>query len=91
MTPTLLREAGLLLYGDRWQTALADALAVNPRTVRAWYSGRHPIQAGPWRGVVQLLLSRESQISVWLDEHEKRTGGFEIINPKILLSPRNNG
>ena len=42
MTPAELRAAGRLLYGDRWQTPLAQALGVNPRTVRGWFSGRRP-------------------------------------------------
>jgi hypothetical protein len=39
MTPTDLRILGESLYGPRWQTKLARALPVNPRTVRRWLSG----------------------------------------------------
>jgi hypothetical protein len=36
MTRADLAAAGAALYGARWQTALADALGVNDRTVRRW-------------------------------------------------------
>ena len=44
MTPAELREIGEELYGRRWQTALARALPVTPRSVRHWLSGKHPIR-----------------------------------------------
>ena len=72
MTPALLREAGELLYGDRWQTALADALAVNPRTVRAWYSGRYPILDGVRRDVLGLLRARGVSIGEWLERNDRQ-------------------
>jgi hypothetical protein len=31
-------------YGPRWQTKLARALPVNPRTVRRWLSGERKIR-----------------------------------------------
>ena len=36
MTPANLRTIGRLLYGRRWQTPLAKALDVHPRTVVRW-------------------------------------------------------
>lgn len=43
MTPEQLQDFGKSLYGNNWQTALAQALNVSPRTVRHWISGRnHP-------------------------------------------------
>jgi hypothetical protein len=44
MTPTDLRTIGERLYGPRWQTKLARALPVNPRTVRRWLSGERQIR-----------------------------------------------
>jgi hypothetical protein len=44
MTPIELRKIGEKLYGKKWQTALADALPVSPRSVRYWLSGKHPIR-----------------------------------------------
>lgn len=34
-----LCSAGKLLFGDRWKTALADALGVSPRTMKRWANG----------------------------------------------------
>jgi plasmid maintenance system antidote protein VapI len=44
MTPAELREIGERLYGPRWQTMLARALPVSPRSVRYWLSGKRPIR-----------------------------------------------
>nr|WP_088258638.1 adhesin [Fimbriiglobus ruber] len=43
MTPEELRKAGETLFGQKWQTALARVLPVNPRTVRRWLSGDRKI------------------------------------------------
>nr|WP_088256986.1 adhesin [Fimbriiglobus ruber] len=43
MTPEELRTAGETLFGQKWQTALARVLPVNPRTVRRWLSGDRKI------------------------------------------------
>lgn len=39
MTPADLSTIGRLLYGRRWQTPLAKALDVHPRTVTRWERG----------------------------------------------------
>lgn len=44
MNPEELRNAGEALFGPKWQTALARALPVNPRTVRAWLSGKRKMR-----------------------------------------------
>lgn len=39
--PDLMGAYGRLLYGDRWQTAIArDILGVSDVTVRRWWSGK---------------------------------------------------
>lgn len=44
MTPAQLTKAGVELYGERaWQTRMAEALGVDPSTVRRWVSGAVPI------------------------------------------------
>lgn len=70
MTPALLREAGMLLYGDRWQSALADALSVRRDTVRRWGT-RENIPHGAWRDIVALLLVREYKLKLWLATNAK--------------------
>lgn len=44
MTPAELRIMGERLYGPRWQTKLARALPVSPRTVRYWLAGKRTIR-----------------------------------------------
>lgn len=44
MTPSELRSIGERLYGPRWQSKLARALPVSPRSVRYWLSGKHQIR-----------------------------------------------
>jgi transcriptional regulator with XRE-family HTH domain len=43
MTKGELVQAGRLLYGTRWQTALGRALGVSDRTVRRWASGEQHV------------------------------------------------
>ncbi|MDB5350990.1 MAG: hypothetical protein JWN86_2237 [Planctomycetota bacterium] len=38
-----LRSIGEKLFGPRWQTMMARALPVNPRTVRKWLAGKRQI------------------------------------------------
>jgi hypothetical protein len=65
MTPALLREAGMLLYGDRWQSALADALGVRRDTVRRWGT-RENIPEGAWRDIRGLVEARYIECGRWL-------------------------
>lgn len=50
MTPDELEKAGRKLFGEHWQTRMADTLEVNPRTVRRWASGesRIPPSVSAW-------------------------------------------
>ncbi len=66
MTPDLLREAGQLLYGDRWQSALADALGVRRDTVRRWGT-RENIPAGAWSDILMLVQERREEIILWYE------------------------
>jgi len=56
MTPAELHKLGKKLYGDNWQTALARALQVNPRTVRRWAAGDTEIP-GPVEVAVRALAA----------------------------------
>lgn len=68
-TPSLLREAGELLFGDRWQAALAEALGVSDRTMRRWVSGENPIPDGAWADVLNLLRKRGKDVAAFLAKH----------------------
>lgn len=43
MGPEELRTIGERLWGYGWQSALARAFGVNPRTVRRWAAGDSPV------------------------------------------------
>lgn len=43
MTPKQLKQKGKARHGKKWQSALANELGINPRTVRGWLQGRSPI------------------------------------------------
>ncbi len=45
LTAQELRALGLAAYGMEWQSPLARAIGVNPRTVRKWAAGEAPISA----------------------------------------------
>ena len=58
----LLIEAGQALYGERWQTDLANDLQVADRTVRRWVSGVSPIPLTLWAEVSEILRSHADSI-----------------------------
>lgn len=55
MTVAELREIGLKLFGYGWQTRIAEALGINPRTVRTWVAGADPVP-GPASVALRLML-----------------------------------
>ena len=66
-TPQQIAHAGVHLYGDRWQTAMARDLGCTPQAIRAWFSPTRPSR--PSRSIVraiQLLLEKhESAASIF--------------------------
>ena len=52
MTPTLLRAVGEALYGDQWQTPLADALGVNLRSLQRWAAGTSTPSSRAMPGII---------------------------------------
>jgi len=58
MTPKRLEEIGYELFGHHWQTALAHALGVEPRTVRRWKSGHTPIRQRTEVAILALLSNK---------------------------------
>lgn len=60
MTPALLTEAGVALYGSRWQSDLALVLSVSDRTVRRWVAGDNAIPPGVAADLAKVLRGRSS-------------------------------
>lgn len=58
LSPEELREAGVALFGERWQTPLAAALNVHDNSrIREWMRGARPIPLGVRQDVVRLLFA----------------------------------
>lgn len=68
----ILRQAGEVLYGDRWQSPLSRDLEVTDRTMRNWSSGRHEAPADLFERLLGLLKRRSENVSnltVTIEEH----------------------
>lgn len=66
-----LRVAGEVLYGERWQTALANALKLGDSArIRQWLRGDRPIPPGIRAELVLLLRASASAASALADKLE---------------------
>lgn len=54
-----LARVGTALYGPFWQSELARAIDVAPRTVRRWAAGENRVPPGIWAELSALLTERE--------------------------------
>lgn len=59
MTPNELATACLLLYGERWQSALARDIARERETVNRWAQGKYPIPKAVERWIERELKRKE--------------------------------
>lgn len=66
-----LLRCGRVLYGARWQSDLARALAVNDRRVRQWMAGERPIPWGVWADIAGLLRERQQEGTALLIELDR--------------------
>ena len=65
-----LANAGQLLYGDLWQSALARALDVDNRTVRRWASGESAVKQSIANEIIELLKNNQSEINQFIEKME---------------------
>lgn len=77
----LLIEIGKALYGERWQTSLANDLRVADRTMRRWVSGASPIPPAIWFEIDEILAARAACIG---DVRRKITGRENQGSPDEL-------
>lgn len=56
----LIEEAGRLLYGDKWVSAMARDLAIARRTVAYWARGKYSPQPAHWEALQALVRMRQS-------------------------------
>lgn len=64
MTPKQLQLAGRELFGEQWQTPLADALKYQPRQIRRFFAGDLPIPWVVYLAVCALVAERRGLISI---------------------------
>jgi hypothetical protein len=62
MNRDLFVRAGRALYGDRWQTQLAQALGVADRTVRRWAAGEQAVPDGAAADIYTLVVERRAEL-----------------------------
>jgi hypothetical protein len=62
ITPEDLAAAGRALYGERWQTSLAQDLHISDRTMRRWLAGDSPIPEHVESEVRAALTARFAEI-----------------------------
>ena len=70
MTPNheTLRHAGVALYGQLWQSALAEALDINLRTMQRWAAGTNAINPNIWQEIAKLCRSRDKALAKLADQ-----------------------
>ncbi len=78
MSNQLLRDVGEALYGARWQTELAHALIISPRTMRRWAAGQKVPQA-IYLDLLSILDERSIKIAVLVDRLESGTYHDELL------------
>lgn len=61
--PADMAAAGHALYGERWQSALAHDLGVDPRRVRQWMAGERKPQPGVMQDIIALLASNKAEVA----------------------------
>jgi hypothetical protein len=75
----LLRRLGLALFGAApWQSAMADALEVNIRTVGRWTTGEEEPPLGVWHELLGLAAIRSAELARLADEMRTRAAQLEI-------------
>lgn len=77
----ILIEIGKALYGERWQTSLANDLRVADRTMRRWGSGASPIPPAIWSEIDEVLAARATCIG---GVRRKITAREKQANPEEL-------
>ena len=62
MTLEDLARRGRALYGERWQTSLAQDLGVTDRTMRRWVAGHSPIPTSVSEKLGEIMNHRLNEI-----------------------------
>lgn len=58
-------EVGKALFGEHWQSAMADALQLSDTArIRSWLSGKRSIPASVWNEVIEMLKHKQIRLEV---------------------------
>jgi hypothetical protein len=68
MPPELFRRCGRALFGHRWQEWMAEALAINPTTVRRWSRGDQIIPQAMRARLAALVSARREELAGLAEE-----------------------
>jgi len=63
----LLREIGVTLYGNGWESQVAKDLAVDPRFVRRWLNGTSVIPDATWPKLRKKLQLRKLELEALIE------------------------
>ncbi len=66
MEPSLLKRAGEAMFGNQWQTPLAEALGVSDRTMRRWIAGQSPLPDGVLADIEGVARKRVADIYAFM-------------------------
>ena len=69
----LLHRIGRAIWGEHWQTSMAEAFDVRDRTVRYWLSGRYEVPADVWHGLRARLDAKAADVA----------GAIEALNARV--------
>lgn len=90
MTPDGLAARGRVLYGKRWQSALARDLKVSDRTVRRWVRGDSPIPEHAQRDLLLALQERYAALREALSDMNRRAAPHKLhglMRGSVVVSP----
>jgi hypothetical protein len=71
MSSNAFTVAGEALFGDRWPSAIGQALNLNERTVRRWMVDAGPIPESLWLEILELIGERHLALVAAQDAIEK--------------------
>lgn len=68
MDASIIKRAGEALFGNQWQTPLAEALGVSDRTMRRWTAGDTPVPRGVLDDIERVARQRVADIYQFMAE-----------------------
>lgn len=67
MTPQMLEQAGITLFGDSWKARVADLLERHPKAIQRYMARRIPIPKEHRLILVKALKEKRRQVDIALN------------------------